>query len=282
MAEPALIASAWTSAGDTSPMRVPATSPIPITERLAAVADAGYRGLGLIAADLALIRDSIGYPALRDLLAEHELIHLEIELIERWWLPRDAPGNTYEVRDLLFEAADALSPSYVKIGSENGPAMDDPLPLVEPLRQLANEAHAHGTRIAIEPMPFSAIATIPMGVEIVRAAGHPGTGLVIDAWHVFRAGTSLDELSAVLSAEHVFGVELNDAATEVVGTLFEDTVERRLLCGAGSFDLHGLVALLRDTGFDGPWGVEILSESFRALPLQEALKLAAESTLAVL
>jgi sugar phosphate isomerase/epimerase len=75
---------------------------------------------------------------------------------------------------------------------------------------------------------------------------------------VLRAGTSLDELSAALSAEHVFGVELNYAATEVVGTLFEDTVERRLLCGAGSFDLHGLVALLRDTGFDGPWGVEIL------------------------
>jgi hypothetical protein len=42
------------------------------------------------------------------------------------------------------------------------------------------------------------------------------------------------------------------------------------------------VALLRDTGFDGPWGVEILSEAFRALPVQEALKLAAESALTVL
>ena len=99
---------------------------------------------------------------------------------------------------------------------------------------------------------------------------------------MLRAGTSLDELSAVLSAEYIFGVELNYAATEVVGTLFEDTAERRLLCGAGSFDLHGLVALLRDTGFDGPWGVEILSEAFRTLPVQEALKLASESALTVL
>ena len=55
---------------------------------------------------------------------------------------------------------------------------------------------------------------------------------------------------------------------EVVGTLFEDTVERRLLCGEGSFDLRGLVAVLRDKGFDGPWGVEILSSSFRQLPVQ--------------
>ena len=34
---------------------------------------------------------------------------------------------------------------------------------------------------------------------------------------------------------------------------------------------------MRDKGFDGPWGVEILSTSFRALPVHDALKLAAES-----
>ncbi len=164
MAEPALIASAWTSAGDTSPMHVPATRPVPIAERLAAVAEAGYRGLGLIAADLALIRDSIGYPALRDLLAEHELTHLEIELIERWWLPRDAPGNTYDVRDLLFEAADALSPSYVKIGSENGPAIDDPLALVEPLRQL------HALRLQAEAFARHARGAAPEGTTAEEAA----------------------------------------------------------------------------------------------------------------
>ena len=65
-------------------------------------------------------------------------------------------------------------------------------------------------------------------------------------------------------------------------TLFEDTVDNRFLCGEGSFDLEGLVATLRDLGFDGPWGVEILSTSFRALPVDQALKLAADSALAVL
>ncbi len=131
-------------------------------------------------------------------------------------------------------------------------------------------------------MPCSAIATVPMGVDIIKAAAHPAAGLVIDAWHVFRAGTSLTELNAVLSPEIIFGVELNDAAEGVVGTLFEDTVERRLLCGEGSFDLPGLVAVLRGKGFDGPWGVEILSSSFRQLPVGEAVKLAADSALTVL
>jgi sugar phosphate isomerase/epimerase len=89
-------------------------------------------------------------------------------------------------------------------------------------------------------------------------------------------------LSAVLQPHHIFGVELNDAAPEVVGSLFEDTVERRNLCGDGSFDLAGLVALLRDKGFDGPWGVEILSTSFRKLPVREALTLAAGTARKVL
>ena len=277
-----LIATAWTSAGATSPMHVPATSPVPIAQRVAAVADAGYCGLGLIADDLAIIRDTIGFVGLRDLLAEHELTHIEIELIERWWIPRGEPGHTYDVRNLLFDAADVLSPAFIKIGSEIGPATDDPIALVGPLRDLADEANEHGTRVAIEPMPFSTIATVPMGVEIVNAAGHPAAGLVIDAWHVFRAETSLTELSAVLSQKNIFGVELNDAAEQVLGTLFEDTVERRLLCGEGSFDLRGLVAVLRDKGFDGPWGVEILSSPFRQLPVSQAVKLAADSALAML
>jgi sugar phosphate isomerase/epimerase len=88
-------------------------------------------------------------------------------------------------------------------------------------------------------MPFSAIATVPMGAEIIAAAGHPGAGLLVDAWHVFRAGTTLAELSATLRSEMIFAVELDDAAPDVVGNLFEDTVDNRLLCGEGCFDLTG-------------------------------------------
>jgi len=260
----------------------PATSPVPIAERLAAIADAGFCGLGLIADDLAAIRDSIGFDALRGLISEAGLLHVEIELLERWWIPRGELGHSYDVRDLLFEAADALTPVQIKIGSENGPATSDPLALVAPLRELAEQAATRGTRVAIETMPFSAVATVPMGAEIVSAAGHPAAGLLIDPWHVFRAGSTLAELRAALTPEMVFGVELDDAAPDIVGTLFEDTVNNRMFCGKGCFDLTGLVNLLRGLGFDGPWGVEILSTSYRMLPVDQALKLAAESTLAVL
>jgi sugar phosphate isomerase/epimerase len=181
------------------------------------------------------------------------------------------------VRDLLLEAADVLRPSFIKIGSELGPRVSHVEVLIDPLRVLADQAVERGTRIAIETMPFSAIATVPMGAEIVAAADHSAVGLLVDAWHVFRAGTSLDDLRGALTPEMIFGVELDDAAAATRGSLFEDTVDNRLLCGEGSFDLRGLVEVLRAKNFDGPWGVEILSTTFRALPVREALKAAAES-----
>ena len=138
-----LVATAWSSAGDTSPMRTPATSPVPIGERITAIADAGFCGFGLIADDLVAVRDSIGFERLRDLAAQAGLVHTEIELLERWWTPRGEPGHTHDVRDLLFEAADVLAPVFIKIGSENGPPTDNPTALAAPLRELALLPAAH-------------------------------------------------------------------------------------------------------------------------------------------
>jgi sugar phosphate isomerase/epimerase len=89
--------------------------------------------------------------------------------------------------------------------------------------------------------------------------------VVVDAWHIERAGTPVADLAAV-PLHRIIGVELNDADPDVVGTLFEDTVHRRRYCGEGVFDLPGLIAALRTAGWTGPWGVEILSDEHRSLP----------------
>jgi sugar phosphate isomerase/epimerase len=54
-----------------------------------------------------------------------------------------------------------------------------------------------------------------------------------------------------------------------------------LFCGEGVFDLTGLVQVLSDLGFDGPWGAEILSTAYRVLPVDRALKRAADTALTV-
>jgi sugar phosphate isomerase/epimerase len=129
-------------------------------------------------------------------------------------------------------------------------------------------------------MPFSMVGSLPAAAELIRSVDMPGCGLVVDYWHVFRAGTSLDELSRSLTADQVFAVELNDADAEIKGTLFEDTRDNRRLCGEGDQDVRGFISTLQGIGFEGPWGVEILSNEHRARPVREALEAAYSTALA--
>ena len=131
-------------------------------------------------------------------------------------------------------------------------------------------------------MPFCVIATVPMGAESSTAADHPAAGLIVDAWHVFRAGTPLSELSAVLKPE-LCSVSSSTTPHPRSSERFSRT-PWNAGCSAAK-DLStclALIAVLRDKGFDGPWGVEILSASFRQLPVDRAVKLAADSALTVL
>ena len=122
---------------------------------------------------------------------------------------------------------------------------------------------------------------MPQGADLIRAAGHPSAGLVVDFWHVFRGDTTLPELVECLDPNIVFGVELSDAQHQTVGSLFEDTRDRRTLIGHGAQDVVGFIRAMREVDFDGPWGVEILSTEHRQRPLREALTVARDSALEV-
>lgn len=137
-----------------------------------------------------------------------------------------------------------------------------------------------GTRIALEPMPFSMVGSVPAAAELMRKVDMPECGLVVDYWHVFRAGTTFGELSRSLEAQQIFGVELNDADAEIRGSLFEDTRDNRRLCGQGDQNVTGFIRTMKAIGFDGPWGVEILSKEHRKLPVKEALRQAHATALA--
>jgi sugar phosphate isomerase/epimerase len=202
---------------------------------------------------------------------------VEVELASGWW--RDDDLRWRETWELLLEAAHGLQASFVKIGTAFGSPVNDITPFVKPLRLIADEAAAIGTRVALEPLPFAFIGSMPQGADLIRAADHPFAGLVVDFWHVFRAHTTLPELVECLDSNIVFGVELSDAQLESIGTLFEDTRDRRTLIGQGAQDVVGFIRAMRDVGFDGPWGVEILSAEHRQRPLLEALTLARDSAL---
>jgi sugar phosphate isomerase/epimerase len=113
---PDLLATCWTSVGDVVPGRNGDVSPLSVEERVEAVANAGYRGFGIAAPDLAVVRATIGYPALAQLLEENGLRHVEVEYLQDWWTTGDRRRASDEVRELLLEAAAELGADHVKVG----------------------------------------------------------------------------------------------------------------------------------------------------------------------
>src|SRR3712207_6533297 len=65
-----LLATCWTWAGDAAPARGDERSPVSIRDRVAAVAAAGWSGIGLLHADLQSIEVELGYPGLRSLVTD--------------------------------------------------------------------------------------------------------------------------------------------------------------------------------------------------------------------
>ena len=274
-----LLASGWTTAGPVVPFGATLVSPIDIEQRIRLTAAAGFSGFGLAHADLLAIKQTIGYPALRLMLADHGLVHIEVETLGDWFAHDERRAHADQVRHDLLEAAEALSARHIKAEGDQVHT-DWPLErMVDDFRLLAAQADGVGARIAFEPMPFGNVRTPDEALRLVQLADHPALGICLDLWHVERSAVDIGDL-ARLPASAIAVVELNDGSAEAVGTMLEDTLHRRRLCGDGAFDTTGFIRAIRATGWDGPWGVEILSDQHRARDVTESIPAVYETTMA--
>jgi sugar phosphate isomerase/epimerase len=261
-----LLATCWTSAGDAASDRLDLRSPLPLRERIEAASAAGFGGFGLLSADLPAAEQEYGLSGIRALLDDNGIVDLELEGIPYWWDDGPRRAESDRVRHSLLTAAEVLGARHIKVNPDGDDAPWDPELWAAKFAELAAQAQDAGTRLGIEFFPWSNIKTLHDGLRLVEDAGHDAAGVVIDAWHIERPRTPVADLASV-PLHRIIGVELNDADSEVVGTLFEDTVHRRRYCGEGSFDLTGMIKALRTAGWTGPWGVEILSDEHRSLPV---------------
>lgn len=276
-----LVATCWTTAGDAAPDREDQSSPHGLPERAAAASAAGYTGFGLVHADLLRYEQEHGLRGMKAILDDHGFTFVEVEALADWWATGTRRARSDAIRRDLLRYCEALEAHHLKV---HGDVDDGPLDFVHwanELGRLAADADAVGAQVGIEFLPWSNIKTVHDAVSLCGAADHPAAGVIIDVWHTERGGTPAAELADV-PLERIVGVELNDAGPVVVGSLFEDTVHHRRECGLGTFDLPGVVRALRQAGWAGPWGVEILADDFRAQPIQTAVASAYQTTAALL
>jgi sugar phosphate isomerase/epimerase len=94
-----------------------------------------------------------------------------------------------------------------------------------------------------------------------------------------KLGIAPDELKRI-PAQYLGWVELSDGQVQNMDDLVDETVNHRRLPGEGEFDIPAYVEAARSAGYAGPWGVEVLSEELRSLPIEQEFQRAYETTLA--
>lgn len=268
-----LVASYFTIAGDVYPHGPTEVSSWDFEGRVEAAAAAGFRGFGLVHADMVAVSRRLGLPVMKAILAAHGIKHVELEMLDDWYAEGERRVRSDGVRADLLRAAEALGARHIKVGGDMSGQACPTDRLVDSFAGLCADAANAGTRIVLEPMPFTNIGGIDLGLEVVRGSGAANGGLLLDIWHLYRGGTSYSRIGDVPS-EFLSYAEIDDADARQVGTALEDTLHNRKLCGDGDLDVPAFLRAIRETGYDGPYGVEILSREHRRRAPVEAATLA--------
>ena len=251
-------------------------------DRCAQAQRVGFSGIGIWHADLEHVLERHTLREMKQMLDDHGLRHLELEFLMDWFLDEDDDRRkaSDKNRRLLFDAAAALGAHHVKVG--NIPGTPCPLPqLTERFAELcADAAEQHDALIAYEFMPFDVnVHSVEAAVEVVGGAGAANGGIAVDTWHLAKLGIVPDDLRQIPS-KLLGWVELSDGQYENLPDPIDEVVNHRRLPGEGEFPIAACVEVCREIGYQGPWGVEVLSEELRNLPIEQIFDRAYETTAA--
>jgi sugar phosphate isomerase/epimerase len=258
----------WTGAGPVEVHTGREWSLYAFGERCAQAAEAGFVGLGIWHADLEHQLETRSLDEIRRDLDDNGLRCYELEFLWDWFVDDEDRPTADRRRKTLFEAAAALDAHHIKAGNIPGkPA--EMARLNESYGELVADAAAScpGSKVLYEFMPFDVnVNSIESALAVME--GVDDTGVVIDTWHMAKLGIQPEDLRQ-FPLERLGWIELSDGQFENMDDQLDEVVNRRKLPGEGEFPIREYVRVAQDMGYSEVWGVEVLSEDLRALPLDE-------------
>ncbi len=282
MAEIELMALYWTVSGPVEVHVGREWSLFSWPDRCVEAAKAGFKGIGLWHADVTHQLETTTLDEMATIFKDAGLKYLEVEFLAEFWVDEGEPARAESdrLRKQLFETAAAFDAHHIKVGNIPGtPCELDKL--IEAFTELCQDAAKHtDAKVVYEFMPFDVnVNTLDTALELVQGAAEPNGALAIDTWHMGKLGISPADLKRI-PPEYLGWVELSDGQYENMPDPIDEVVNRRKLPGEGEFDIPGYVEACQHVGYEGPWGVEVLSEELRNLPIEDEFKRAYETTAA--
>ncbi|GAA3032150.1 sugar phosphate isomerase/epimerase family protein [Microbacterium dextranolyticum] len=231
-------------------------------EMVTAAAAAGFDFVGLrvraVTANEIAFPMHAGSPMLRETVTRLDDTGLEVRDIE--FLPLTATTTAEDWLPALASGAELGASALTVTGAD-----PDRPRLIDTLAQLTADAATFGIRPVLEPISYQPVARIDDAADVARATG---AALMLDALHIARGGSTLDDVRA-LDPDLVPVVQLCDApltlptatGADRIAALQHEARIQRLLVGEGEL---ALADLLRAVPAGVPASVEVPHAALRA------------------
>ena len=248
--------------------------PQPMLEKIRLAAEAGFAGIELWIND---VYEYVGRGGevreIEKALSDHGLI-VPCAIGLRGW--GEAVGPEYpimldEVKRRMEMAARLGSPYLVA----TPPRDDCPFTqLVERYRDLLEIGREMGVKPTFEYISFfGSVCNLAQAWQIVQEVDDPDATLVLDAFHTYNGGGTLEDLRPI-PVEKISHYHIDDASPDK--PLCQQTDPDRVMIGDGPLDLKAEVDLLRGKGYQGTVSLELFNHDLWAKDPAEVLKVGIE------
>jgi sugar phosphate isomerase/epimerase len=254
--------------------------PTPLLEKIAIAGETGYSAIELWHDEIEAYLAAGGkLTAIRHALDDQGL-QLPTTIYLRDWF--DTPSAVFEKKAWpecrrRMEQAAELGAHYTIASPPAGQA-NYPLG-AQRYRQLLELGDELGVWPSMEFLGFvDDLNTIEKALRVMNDAGHPRATTILDPFHVFRGGGSVESI-ALLREGQIAISHFNDIPSSPPREQQHDP--DRVLPGDGSFDLRRYLALLRNTGYRRWLSLELFREDLWARDPREVARLGLEKMRAV-
>jgi len=126
-----------------------------------------------------------------------------------------------------------------------------------------------GPKTAWASRRYPFIHTLAETRDLIGEIGQQNVGYVLDSWHWFLAGDTVDDIKT-LAARDVVAVDLNDAPAGIPKDQQVDNA-RELPLATGVIPAADFLLALRDIGYDGPVRAEPFNKVLNEKPREDAV-----------
>jgi 2-keto-myo-inositol isomerase len=248
--------------------------PQPMLEKIRLAAEAGFAGVELWLND---VYEHVGRGGeVREVeraLADHGLIVPCVIAMRQWG---EASAEEYP---LMLDEAKRRMELAARLGSPYIVATPpretcDVNQLVNRYKDLLEIGRSVGVKPTFEYISFfRSVSRLGQTWQIVQAVADPDATLILDAFHSWNTGATLDELRAI-PADKISHYHINDADPhKPAGT---QTDPDRVMLGEGAIDLRAEIGVLREIGYDRTVSLELFNRELWAQDPREVLKVGIE------